>query len=182
MNDFADVPLIDTPFVDANGRITPAWFMLLVQLFRRTGGATGATSDNGSSLFDIFPASTLIDFIPSELWPELYAPIAHKADDMKDSCATGDSQVFTSTWDVVAPTPKPQLADVRNIAATGSPMTIYAPVACAIALNGPVTGVGFHRNGFGLVMPITSVLYELSEGDFLTLTYTIAPTITLIPR
>lgn len=36
-----NVPLINVPFVDKNGNVTEAWFLFLVQLFRRTGGTSG---------------------------------------------------------------------------------------------------------------------------------------------
>jgi hypothetical protein len=34
----ANVPLINVPFVDKNGNVTEAWFIFLIQLWRRTGG------------------------------------------------------------------------------------------------------------------------------------------------
>lgn len=33
-----NVPLVNVPFVDRNGNVTEAWFLFLVQLWRRTGG------------------------------------------------------------------------------------------------------------------------------------------------
>lgn len=36
-----EIPLIDAPFVNDTGHITEAWFIFLLQMFRRTGGATG---------------------------------------------------------------------------------------------------------------------------------------------
>lgn len=46
------VPLVSTAFVDKNGNVTEAWFMFLIQLWRRTGGSGG---DPGSiTLNDVF--------------------------------------------------------------------------------------------------------------------------------
>jgi hypothetical protein len=42
----ADVPLINVPFVRPDGRVSEAWFMFLIQLFRRTGGADGTALDD----------------------------------------------------------------------------------------------------------------------------------------
>lgn len=42
----ADVPLINEPFVRPDGRVSEAWFMFLIQLFRRTGGTSGSALDD----------------------------------------------------------------------------------------------------------------------------------------
>ena len=47
MSNFAaDVPLINEPFVRPDGRVSEAWFMFLIQLFRRTGGTSGNALDD----------------------------------------------------------------------------------------------------------------------------------------
>jgi hypothetical protein len=39
-----DVPLVNVPFVDPKtGNVTEAWFLFLIQLWRRTGGSSGTT-------------------------------------------------------------------------------------------------------------------------------------------
>ncbi|WP_433705798.1 hypothetical protein [Paraburkholderia sacchari] len=39
-----DVPLVNVPFVDPKtGNVTEAWFLFLIQLWRRTGGSGGST-------------------------------------------------------------------------------------------------------------------------------------------
>jgi len=40
----ANVPLVNTKFVDASGNITESWFIFLIQLWRRTGGTTPPTT------------------------------------------------------------------------------------------------------------------------------------------
>lgn len=42
----ADVPLINVPFVRPDGRVNEAWFLFLLQLFRRTGGTSGSALDD----------------------------------------------------------------------------------------------------------------------------------------
>jgi ribosomal protein L5 len=42
----ADVPLINVPFVTPDGRVSEAWFMFLIQLFRRTGGSGGSALED----------------------------------------------------------------------------------------------------------------------------------------
>lgn len=41
----ANVPLINVPFVDKNGNVTEAWFIFLIQLWRRTGANMPASSN-----------------------------------------------------------------------------------------------------------------------------------------
>lgn len=41
----ANVPLINVPFVDKNGNVTEAWFIFLIQLWRRTGANMPAPSN-----------------------------------------------------------------------------------------------------------------------------------------
>ena len=45
-NYVADVPLMNEPFVRPDGRVSEAWFMFLIQLFRRTGGTSGTALDD----------------------------------------------------------------------------------------------------------------------------------------
>jgi hypothetical protein len=53
-----DVPLVNVPFVNADGTVTEAWFIFLVQLFRRTGGAGGDTG--GLTLNDVLSLESLL--------------------------------------------------------------------------------------------------------------------------
>lgn len=46
-----NVPLVNVPFVNADGTVTESWFIFLVQLFRRTGGASGGST--GITLNDV---------------------------------------------------------------------------------------------------------------------------------
>jgi hypothetical protein len=42
-----DVPLVNVPFVDPQtGNVTEAWFLFLIQLWRRTGGSGGVPPDS----------------------------------------------------------------------------------------------------------------------------------------
>lgn len=42
----ANIPLINVPFVTPDGRVSEAWFMFLIQLFRRSGGTSGNALDD----------------------------------------------------------------------------------------------------------------------------------------
>jgi hypothetical protein len=108
----ADVPLISVPFVDARtGLINEAWFMFLVQLFRRTGGTSGGSSltlADVLSLEDTFaPVSQVVG--PNALAGEAIFGMIGPKDSMSEmifaptvSASTGGSvadQTFSSGTD-----------------------------------------------------------------------------------
>jgi hypothetical protein len=56
-----NVPLVNEAFVDPQtGRITEAWFIFLIQLWRRTGGSGGTTT--GITLDDVFSVEETFGF------------------------------------------------------------------------------------------------------------------------
>lgn len=67
------------------------------------------------------------------------------------------------------------------IAATTSPMQIQADRRCAIQIAGATTALTLSRAGVDLDITGASLI-ELNLGDTLTVEYTAAPAITLIPR
>lgn len=54
----SDIPLVNVPFVDENGCVAEAWLMLLIQLWRRTGGSNGSNPVTT----DMFPSDILSSF------------------------------------------------------------------------------------------------------------------------
>lgn len=77
----ANVPLINVPFVDKNGNVTEAWFIFLIQLWRRTGG--NATAPSNLTIADVLAleqtvapqlfgveAGALADIVYPQLSPE----------------------------------------------------------------------------------------------------------------
>lgn len=68
----------------------------------------------------------------------------------------------------------------QSLTVTASPMVITADRRCAIHIDGPVNSLTFSRAGVNL--DVSGNLIELNLGDALTVTYTSAPTLTLIPR
>lgn len=68
----------------------------------------------------------------------------------------------------------------QSLTVTASPMVITADRRCAIHIDGPIDALTFSRAGVNL--DVSGSLIELNLGDMLTVTYTSAPTLTLIPR
>lgn len=82
-----NLPLIDVPLVNENGNITEAWFLFLVQLFRRTGGESGGGSTSLTvgdvlALEETFAPSVAN---PDEALPEMVlAPLGSAGDRMAE--------------------------------------------------------------------------------------------------
>lgn len=70
---------------------------------------------------------------------------------------------------------------VVSTPASGSPYTATKR-QCVLVTLGTVTLVQYTRLGVVLSLPIVTGLIELSVGDSLTFTYTVAPTLTIIER
>jgi hypothetical protein len=72
-----------------------------------------------------------------------------------------------------------------SIAVTASPMTYTASDRVAVhVFGGTVTGLTFQRGSTSLAQAVTSAgqFVNLNPGDRLVITYTSAPTLTLVPR
>jgi hypothetical protein len=105
----SDVPLVNVPFVDPKtGTVTEAWFLFLIQLWRRTGGANGEipgaiTLDDVFSVEQTFPsiatqpqqdaiASDVTTAVPSRqeaLLEMIFAPIAPIVDIVDNTFTAG---------------------------------------------------------------------------------------------
>lgn len=72
-----------------------------------------------------------------------------------------------------------------SIAVTTSPMTYTAIDRVSVhVFGGTVTGLTFQRGSTSLAQAVTSAgqFVQLNPGDRLVITYTAAPTLTLVPR
>ncbi|WP_269497837.1 hypothetical protein [Castellaniella sp. S9] len=90
----------------------------------------------------------------------------------------GDSERGEATFQVLRIDGSPLAPQALTV--TASPMTITADRRCAIHVDGPVDSLTFSRAGVNL--DVSGNLIELNLGDTLTVAYTSAPTLTLIPR
>ncbi len=70
----------------------------------------------------------------------------------------------------------------QAIAATASPMTIIAMRRCAVHIDGTLTACALTRGTWSGTLAIGSRIFEMNRADRLTITYLIAPTITILPR
>ncbi|SAJ96530.1 parallel beta-helix repeat-containing protein [Burkholderia multivorans] len=112
-----DVPLVNVPFVDPRtGNVTEAWFLFLIQLWRRTGGNSGTTPDSLTigdvlALEETFsqsvsasdtgsPLTSQVTFAPGSqeaaLLEMIFAPVGSSSAGSPGSVA---DQTFTSVTD-----------------------------------------------------------------------------------
>lgn len=191
----SDVPQINAPFVSQNGMITHPWFMLLVQLWKRTGGGVGTDIADIINLtaqdFDLaLPnvpdpdiASLSAQLAANDLRPGIPAPDAKptgmtapvfglpNADNMPE-------MTFSPALDPATTTVTPALA----VTVTASPMTITATAKCAISIDGAVTGLTYQRGAWSRALTAAGGIYELSIGDAIVIAYAVAPTIYQLAR
>jgi hypothetical protein len=169
-----DVPLVNVPFVDLKtGVVTETWFLFLIQLFRRSGGSSGIPPNS----------LTVADVLALE---ELFSP-----------AGSGSENEFEMEMAFPPIVPAQYLPDSTFAPAAD---TGYAQSAGAVTLGAsPATYVASYRQGFHItggtvsalsmqrgatVLPLApgSQIVELSPGDAVTVTYSVAPTVTILPR
>jgi hypothetical protein len=169
-----DVPLVNVPFVDPKtGVVTETWFLFLIQLFRRTGGSSGIPPNS----------LTVADVLALE---ELFS-----------SAGAGCERAFAMEMAFPPTVPAQYLSDSTFAPAAD---TGYAQSASAVTLGAsPATYTASYRQGFHITggtvsalsmrrgavfLPLApgSQVIELSPGDAVNVTYSVAPTVTILPR
>lgn len=81
---------------------------------------------------------------------------------------------------VYAPSHEGSALPFRSLDVDPSPMTIIAEARCAVHIDGAVDSLTYSRFGVGLT--VSGSVIEMNQGDTLTIAYTSAPTLTLMPR
>lgn len=195
-------PIPSVPLVDERGRITPAWYRVFVTLVQRSGGTGGRVTPLPPEpfqvgLFDVFGSTAGQDAdVGAGLQLTLAGMETRTLDDLlflgmqqaqKEQIVTfgfdlGKEVSFDQTFFL------PALgvpADPDTITVGASPYA-YAPGfdGFATVSGGTVTGITVSRDA-GVTNVATGVIagvFPLSLMDTLTITYTVAPTITFFRR
>lgn len=75
-----DVPLVSTPFVNPQtGAVTEAWFIFLIQLWRRTGGGGGVIPDQ-LTLDDVLSVEQTFGVPSADTYGQIFANEATRAE------------------------------------------------------------------------------------------------------
>lgn len=124
----AQIPLISVPFVDkATGTINEAWFLFLVQLFRRSGGNTPVQPTD---------VATIVDVIGLE---ETFAQPSAQAPLPEMTFAPADSTSYTGA--------------AKTVALGASPATYVATARQGFYLSGgTVSALAVNRGGTALTI------------------------------
>jgi hypothetical protein len=166
------VPLIDA----RTGQIDRVWYLFFYDLFNLSGANT-----TDLSALQIGPSASVEPVVDSLA---LQAPTSSDSAALVEirSLVEGLSQAPPVLKDVVSAF----LVPPSTITPTGSPFT-YQNVttfpADVVVQGGTVSKIEFSRDGTTWIdVGVIAGMFGLSSADNLRVTYTVAPTMTLIPR
>lgn len=181
----ANVPLIDVPPIDPKtGKWDEAWFLFLIQLFRRTGGTSGGdgqlTVGDVLALEETFAASIRVDAGLPEMQ---FAPTSAQSsitEQTFSSVASGDA-ISEMVSAPVGNTDYTQGA--LSVALGASPATYKATYRQGFYITGgTVSALSIQRGSTTLSLNTGTSLLELSIGDQVNVTYSSAPSVTVLAR
>lgn len=211
MNLVTNIPLIDVAPIDPRtGKWTEAWFIFFVQLFRRTGGDSGG--DGQLTIADILGLEDFLpqaDFSSQETarisdaiaqvratvaaWDGALVDPGTWSPNVSDAAAfpietVAPWPISSSAPDVLVTAPVSDSAWTQApsaITVGASPFSYKATSRQAVHLTGgTVSSLSYVRGSSTLTLSVASggQLVEMNAGDALTVTYSDAPTMTVIPR
>lgn len=194
-------PNLNSRIVDENGSLAAPWHRLFIELWQRTGAASGKTSyspGTGGGDGFVSPDDGLLPALFSDpdappasvdLSPLLFdhdAPIsdplaAIMATDQLDQQADQSALAFSLLDLPDAKASKP--AAIKTITVGASPFA-YAATADGDAYLDGGTGlsIAIARQGASFTLAPTSGFFPLTSGDVLTVTYATVPRLLFIPR
>ncbi|UIY58094.1 hypothetical protein [Burkholderia cepacia] len=181
----ANVPLIDVPPIDLKtGKWNEAWFLFLIQLFRRTGGTGGGdgqlTIGDVLALEETFAAAAPVD---SSLTEMQLAPVSMQNSITEQTFAAATSSDSMSEM-VSAPVSNTDYSQgALSVALGASPATYKATYRQGFYITGgTVSALSVQRGSTTLTLNTGTNLLELSIGDQVNVTYSSAPSVTVLAR
>lgn len=184
-----NIPLINAPLVENDGRMNQIWFAFFVQLWRRTGGGMGGDGQltvadvlsyevTGAQMAQDIPAASM--GIEMSLAPVVAAPDPLSAE-----------MILSRPFDAGL-IPEILMAQISDSMGTQAPasVTLGASPATYTATyrqtlhitGGTISAISLKRSGTSLALATTTNLIELSAGDQVIVTYTVLPTTTVLGR
>lgn len=158
-------------FVDAQGRLTPEAYRALMALYDRVGGSFG---DQGVDVFGFSENEAnqnqeAVVYPPQESHIELADIAQPQAGPIKDPEMVFQPPVLGSAIQAITP--------------GASPYTYRTQQEGTLSVvGGTISAIALTRAGVSVSLAVSTPMIPLSPGDTVTITYTVAPTLKLIPR
>ncbi len=193
-------PNLQSKITDDSGGVSPVWRAFFQSLWTRTGGAlsVGFATLAGSStqVFNVAPAvapAQAVNLAQTTALLSGYQPVgsyaalsgnATQTFDVQTAVATSNAvplaQATTLIASAVAATATASGAALASITVGASPYVYTATTRGAVAVSGGTVSAASLTRGSAVTLPIAG-LFPVSAGDTITVTYTVAPTMTFVP-
>lgn len=159
---------------DQHVYMTPEFYRALREVLARIGGSSSDIPDLDQILLSEVMAS-----VPGELSTDYEA----QSMVVGQSGASVDSDPMAMEL-TLSPSMESDSSPLpfMSVAVLASPMTFVADRKCAICVAGGSVSSMIYARAASSVDVTGALLVEMSRGDTLTITYSSAPTMTLIPR
>lgn len=157
--------------------MTPEFYRALQGVLSRLGGGSSEVPDLDQIFFEAISAPV------SEASQESAEMLAQAAQESVSSLSEiyGVPVIYESPdAPIFAPAGQGSALAFRGLDIPPSPLTFTADSRCAVHVDGDVDSMTYSR--FGVDLTVSGNVIEMNQGDTLTITYTSAPTLTLIPR
>jgi hypothetical protein len=180
-------PQLNSPMVDAKtGHITPVWRALITSMWQNLGGASGSVSapaaGNANQTFNVAAATNSSNAVNLSQADGRYAALAGSQTQSfyVGNAAAGSNQalrrsqcegLFVAFLGAGAP--------IVPVTVTASPFAYTATTAGTLCISGgTISATTLTR---GSAIPIAAGNIPVRNGDVITVTYSVAPTMNFIP-
>ena len=160
-------------FVDAQGKLTPEAYRALMALYERVGGSFG---DQG---IDVFGGSIST---PSDQ-PMISEVVTQPLDAVIEWANVAQQQAAPLNQAEMVFQPPVIGSAIQTITPGASPYTYRAQQDGTLSIvSGTMSALTLARAGVSISLAVSTPMIPLSPGDAVTITYTVAPALKLIPR
>lgn len=163
-------------WANADGTLTPEAYRALQSLLDRVGGVIG---DQGQDSYSDINGDATISSLNVAYTDVLAPATADALVEVTQQGPTADSLVEL----LFQPLPDRAMGAAESVTPGASPATVTANRdGQLIVRGGTVSQIDYVRNGVATTIGVTAGLFPLLVGDGIRITYTVAPTVTFIPR
>lgn len=196
----ANIPLPNAPLLRPDGRIAEVWWRFFLQLFNRTGGSNGTDPGVVFVGLDVDAPLAIAPQTEQIGLETLHAMARDSSAGLAPADILAASLEQQRTFDplmgvgsqdtalepmIFACSQGHSAQAAASVVVTTSPMSFLCTERAALHVaGGTVSALSYQRGAVSMALDVaaTGQLIELSSGDVLEITYSSAPTLTLIPR